>query len=236
MIGNHMPPNTYSLNEWMDALVHVPPEESLLLAIEDLDSPDSSVELVMGFYAEGEYNTGSSSSGDPLPDDKRVRFWMIPTWPDGYDANGLYEIESSGYQKFCLGGCFYHARSCVDGVLIDPRLPSGFDNTANESRPSSHQKWWFRPFINTETVQEMDELCARRSDEYAEAGRKQWQEARQEWLQSWPSGTRYDVRCLDGGAWDRSTNWGSFATLEEALHCVLTGPAWRNAPARAARA
>lgn len=27
----------------------------------------------------------------------------------------------------------------------------------------------------------------------------------------------YDVRCLDGGCWDRTTWWGAFETLEEAL-------------------
>lgn len=30
--------------------------------------------------------------------------------------------------------------------------------------------------------------------------------------------TRFDVRCLDGGAWDRSTWKGSFETLEEAVN------------------
>jgi hypothetical protein len=39
-------------------------------------------------------------------------------------------------------------------------------------------------------------------------------------------GRGYDVRCLDGGAWDRPTCWGMFATLEEALACAGKGPAW----------
>jgi hypothetical protein len=40
---------------------------------------------------------------------------------------------------------------------------------------------------------------------------------RDSWFDAWPTGFRYDVRCLDGGAWDRSTNYGMFATFEEAL-------------------
>lgn len=35
-----------------------------------------------------------------------------------------------------------------------------------------------------------------------------------------PSGTRYIVHCLDGGAWDRPTDWGSFASLNDALVCI----------------
>lgn len=34
---------------------------------------------------------------------------------------------------------------------------------------------------------------------------------------SWQNEVRYDVRCLDGGAWDRSTFHGTFTNLEEAL-------------------
>lgn len=55
----------------------------------------------------------------------------------------------------------------------------------------------------------------------AEEVRKQWTDSgRAQWMEAWPSGIRYDVRCLDGGAWDRSTSWGMFATLEEALACI----------------
>jgi len=31
---------------------------------------------------------------------------------------------------------------------------------------------------------------------------------------------RFDVFCLDGGAWERPTCWGRFRTLEEALRCA----------------
>lgn len=92
---------------------------------------------------------------------------------------------------------------------INPRLPRNFSNTPNEARPASHMRWWDRPYIETFTV---DEMCG---DDEAR---------RQKWLASWPSGTRYDVRCLDGGCHDRPTCWGMFATLDEAKNCI----AWRH--------
>lgn len=93
-------------------------------------------------------------------------------------------------REFTLGGLRFKAEQCIHGVLVNPALPRMFDQTPNEHRPASHRKWWHRPFIVTDTVEAMD---------------------------AWPSGVRYTVRCLDGGAWDRSTNWGSVATLELAL-------------------
>lgn len=106
------------------------------------------------------------------------------------------------------------------GVPINPKLPKNFDNTPNDVRPASHQKWWFMPFIETDTVQELDAYYAGRTDEYAEKGREMWKEGRNNWMKAWPTGTRYTARCLDGGAWDRSTNWGMFASLDEAIRCI----------------
>ncbi len=119
-------------------------------------------------------------------------------------------------------------------VPFNPSLPKKFDSTPNEARPAHHRHWWYRPFIRTETIDRLDAFYRDRTDEYAEAGRKLWAKDRAAWLAAWPRGIRYEVRCLDGGAWDRSTSWGMFATLEEALVCVESGPAW-VARARAAR-
>ena len=81
----------------------------------------------------------------------------------------------------------------------------------------------------TESVEQLDSFYAERSDEYADEGRLAWQaKGRASWMKAWPSGTRYATRCLDGGAWDRSTNWGMFASLEEALACAMNGPEWRK--------
>jgi hypothetical protein len=104
------------------------------------------------------------------------------------------------------------------GVPFNPTLPPNFDDTPNEGRPQSHQCWWHRPFIRTETVERLDAFYADRTDAHAEVGRKLWAESgRAGWMEAWRSGIRYEVRCLDGGAWDRSTSWGMFPTLDEAL-------------------
>jgi len=125
-------------------------------------------------------------------------------------------------------GLVFTAEDQVDDVLINPKLPRRFDDTPNEVRPGSHAKWRGFPYIVTETVEALDAYYAGRTDEYAAAGLKMWKnEGRAKWMQAWPSGTRYTVRCLDGGAWDRSTNWGSFPTLAAAVECANTGPSWR---------
>lgn len=103
------------------------------------------------------------------------------------------------------------------GVPVNPVLPKMFDSTPNEARPKSHQKFWNVPFIVTDTVEELDKFYAERTDEFADKGRELWAEGRAKWLAAYPSGTRYDVRCLDGGAWDRSTWWGSFDNINDAV-------------------
>lgn len=92
-------------------------------------------------------------------------------------------------------------------IPLNPKLPARFDSTPNDERPASHQRWWNRPYIVTFTWEQM-------------CGANATAEQRARWFDSWPSGTRYDVRCLDGGAWDRSTWWGSFATLKAAQACA----------------
>ncbi|WP_418069343.1 hypothetical protein [Ralstonia pseudosolanacearum] len=129
--------------------------------------------------------------------------------------------------RFKLNGASFTADNCVDGVLVNPTLPKLFDQTPNEDRPPAQAKWWNLPYVVTMTVEDWDRMYADRMDEYAEAGRKHWAEARPKWMEAWPSGTRYETRCLDGGAWDRSTSWGMFATLEEALACARAG-SWRG--------
>jgi hypothetical protein len=131
------------------------------------------------------------------------------------------------------------AEDLVDGILINPALPEDFDNTPNDER--SHKEtafWWNRPFILTDTLdlKSYDDYIARaRENADPELGfiwveREEWNADqmlhKRNWLHHFPSGTRYMVRCLDGGAWDRSTNWGVFPTLDLALNCVRGGPAY----------
>lgn len=132
--------------------------------------------------------------------------------------------------QFRDGGPVFFAEAAADGVLINPALPAGFDCTDNKLRsPEERARWWLRPFIQVESWEGQDrlirshqeylkisgnaELCRQDLDAYIE-------EQRAGWFKAWPEGKRYEVRCLDGGAWDRSTGWGMFATLAEALGCV----------------
>lgn len=132
--------------------------------------------------------------------------------------------------QFREDGPVFYAEAVEDGVLINPALPDDFDNTPNEQRrPEERARWWLRPFIviNTWEQQEglirghqellrldgKEELCRPDLDAYIE-------EQRASWFAAWPGGSRYEVRCLDGGAWDRSSGWGMFGTLAEALACV----------------
>ena len=111
------------------------------------------------------------------------------------------------------------ARCEAVGVPFNPTLPPDFDDTPNERRPASHRQWWNRPFISPYTTETWDAHYA----QLAEGVQREWANSgRAQWMAAWPSGIRYDVRCLDGGAWDRSTNWGSFATLDEALACIAS--------------
>lgn len=103
-------------------------------------------------------------------------------------------------------------------VPINPRLPANFDNCPNDERPESHQIWWDVPYIVSESVGQRDAWYAARNDECADDQRTWWASTgRAQWLKSWPGGCSYSVRCLDGGAWDRSTCWGIFGSLDEAL-------------------
>ena len=103
------------------------------------------------------------------------------------------------------------AEKVVDGIPVNPMLPKRFDGTPNEARPASHLRWWGVPYVRIYPCPHAE------GSEYLER-----------WLEAWPSGTRFDTYCLDGGAWDRPTAWGKFGTLEEAIQCAKDGPVWRS--------
>lgn len=131
---------------------------------------------------------------------------------------------------FQEGGPTFYAESVEDGVLINPALPENFDNTPNDARsPEELARWWLRPFVVVNRWEDQvrhihahqewlkqngdADLCRPDLAAYIE-------EQRAQWFKFWPEGNRYEARCLDGGAWDRSSNWGMFGTLAEALDCI----------------
>ena len=110
----------------------------------------------------------------------------------------------------------------IDSIALNPTLRDDFDFTDNNLRPEKEvNHWWGLPYITTqsfmeESYQEYSHRCGDRSEPYDEWLIRKTKE-RTEWLEWFPDGVRYDVRLLDGGAWDRSTNKGSYKTFDEAL-------------------
>ena len=124
-------------------------------------------------------------------------------------------------------------------VPINPALRPDFDVTPDSERSEEEiAQWWDVPYIVTCTYEEHqvdqshDDYQARlksydptRTDL---KNREEWEaeqsKLKADWYDSYPTGIRYEVRCLDGGAWDRATSWGMFGALEEALACASSKP------------
>ena len=126
--------------------------------------------------------------------------------PNGVETEEpvMIALYSSQSAKIPFGAKSFKVAGMIDGIPVCPALPAAFSHTDNEKRPKAHRLWWDTPYIEIYLGTD------------------------QEWLKSWPSGARYDVRCLDGGAWDRPTSWGMFGTLPEAIACAKAGPTWRQ--------
>jgi len=116
----------------------------------------------------------------------------------------------------------------IDGIFVNPKLPENFDFTPHDERDDEMNEWWDKPYIEIE-VHSQESWCEHYyrlknecnwSDEKIGTQieyEKRLLQNRENWLKTWHTGFRYNVRCLDGGAWDRSTNHGMYATFEEAL-------------------
>lgn len=119
-------------------------------------------------------------------------------------------------KTFTINGIKYKAENCIENILINPVLPKNFDDTPNDERSKSHHKFNYMPYVLSDGVEENDKHYKK----YGGESEKQWKEEwRKNFLEKWPNG-RYEVRCLDGGAWDRSTWCGQFDTLEKAIDCA----------------
>jgi hypothetical protein len=116
------------------------------------------------------------------------------------------------------------AQPQIEGVPINPHLRPRFEMTDNGQRDRLEvEDWYGLPFIQFCPLFIPDasygDHCERMGDR---AESREDYEARMAqlirgWYEQWPEGIRYDVRCLDGGAWDRSTWRGSFETLADAV-------------------
>ncbi|MEK0272028.1 hypothetical protein WM008_20430 [Vibrio vulnificus] len=121
----------------------------------------------------------------------------------------------------------------VQGIFINPNLRPDFDYTPNEDRERLEiEHWYGRAYIVTEEYRSENygEYVARTTrfdpvykpeseTEFNECNRR----CKESWFTTYPSGVRYEVRCLTGGAWDRSSCQGMFASLELAVDKVEQG-------------
>lgn len=124
----------------------------------------------------------------------------------------------------------------IEGFFINPDLPKDFGFMPNEDRPEDHMKWWNQPYITSESVDEYEGHVRRNNKrllkEHPELASHDIEatvkERRESFLEKWSDGIRYDVYCLDGGAHDRPTSWGTYGDLDKALECCRLGPEWRR--------
>lgn len=115
----------------------------------------------------------------------------------------------------------------VQGIFINPKLRSDFNYTPNDERETLEiEHWYGRPYIETdeyssETYAEFVVRMASYDFDYKPESEHEFNERTQKlkesWFKAYPTGIRYEVRCLTGGAWDRSSSLGMFGSLEEAI-------------------
>ncbi|MFK5949576.1 MAG: hypothetical protein QM500_12495 [Methylococcales bacterium] len=116
----------------------------------------------------------------------------------------------------------------VRGIPFNPVLRVDFDQTPNDDREALETSdWWDLPYIRSctwanmgdsytaylERVSVLKDFTPKSQTDFD----LEQEEIRIRWFKSWPGGVRYEIRCLDGGAWDRSTNRGFTASLDDAL-------------------
>jgi hypothetical protein len=127
-----------------------------------------------------------------------------------------------------------HQSLVGQGYPLNPVLREDFWNTPNDHREwQERQDWWDLPYIESTSWSESETGLrraqqARKNKPSSIEADAEIESHRASFHAFAPGGTKYTVQCLDGGAWDRPTMWGTFSTLDEAIDCCSTGPAWRN--------
>ena len=114
-------------------------------------------------------------------------------------------------------------------ILVNPKTPIWMDLKNIDDRSESHlKKWGNLAFIRTQGYEiECFLKYLKRMRKYDSSFNEdeikynlERKESYLNWWKNWPLGTRFDVRCLDGGAWDRTSWKGSFDNLEDAIKCA----------------
>lgn len=134
------------------------------------------------------------------------------------------EVEIDSYEE----KHYLENQNLVQGVPINPCLREHFDSTPNELRECQEtDDWWGTPFIVTadinNAVESYESYRSRLSSfkgmeiEDEDIFNARMENTKKQFLESYPTGTSYTVRCLTGGAWDRSSWQGDFGSLDEAI-------------------
>lgn len=118
----------------------------------------------------------------------------------------------------------------VDGFAVDPKQRYYFDGLDNSLRPMlEHHDWFGRPYITTAKLEDTlvdtsyADYLARLTnfDDAQPESEAEWLERYKQSIENFnnkhPEGVAYTVRVYDGGAWDRSTWVGEYASIEEAV-------------------
>jgi len=115
-------------------------------------------------------------------------------------------------------------------IPLNPRLRENFDATPNDSRDDLEvAHWWGKPYIEANFVTLTDRnyfAFTERMKSYSSddvISEEEWNEVfsgSQMNNKECNHGAIFVVRCLDGGAWDRSTWKGQFNSLTEAISCA----------------
>jgi len=139
---------------------------------------------------------------------------------DEIDAYMERELSSDFYCE----RHYYDNQIKVEGVPINPVLRYYFDSTPNEDRNKKEMADWFdMPYIVTRCFvrDTYKEYLSRMGESDTIQTKEEWESERTlriiDWNSEWKEGLIYVVRCLNGGAWDRSSNLGHFDNLDDAL-------------------
>ncbi len=162
-------------------------------------------------------------------DDPQVAYYV--GWADAIEARETWKNTWNECQEKYGDRHRPENQLLIKGVPFNPSLPDGFSSTPHDERdPQEVRDWWGRSYIQQYTWAEMTEAYSDYLNRVETFGLepqthaeflKDQEAQRVSWFESWPTGVRYDVRCLDGGAWDRPTGISMVGTLEEALMIAL---------------
>ena len=120
----------------------------------------------------------------------------------------------------------------TEQIPLNPKLRDDFDVTPNESRDDLEiEHWWGKPYIVAQFVTLTDRnysAFVERVESYGSpntVSEKEWNDKYSGLNmkdKSCTYGVAFIVRCLDGGAWDRSTWKGQFNNLTDAILCAAS--------------